>query len=72
MYILKVRQPDILIKDLAAALGVQVGTARSLKRKVSGLPKNALELRFFKRMEKMVAENFYFIFNDSGQQAAAN
>lgn len=71
MYILKVRQPDIMMKDLAAALNVRLGTARSVKKKINGLRKDAFELRFGKRMEPMVIENFYFIFNENVQKKAA-
>ena len=71
MYILKVRQPDILQKDLAASLNVRLATARSMKRKVLGLRENAFELLFMKRMEAMVAENFYYIFNESVLQTGS-
>ena len=68
MYILKVRQPDILLKHLATALNVSLVTVRSMKRKILALRKNSFELRFLKRLEPLIEENYTFIFNENPKQ----
>ena len=70
MYILKVRQPDILLKDLAVLLHVSLPTVRSMKRKVTGLRKNSFELRVMVRLESLIVTNFTFIFNENPKQKA--
>jgi cell division ATPase FtsA len=71
MYILKVREPEIMVKDLAAALNVRTATARSIKRKVGSLRKDAFELRVLARLQPMVEENYTFIFNEHSLQKIA-
>lgn len=65
MYILKIRQPDMLMKDLAVALHVSLSTVRSIKKRVLKLRKNATELRLLNRLEPLIVENYSFIFNEN-------
>ena len=64
MYILKFRQPDIMVKDLSAALNVSLPTARTIRRKVMKLRKNAFEIRLLQRVDELISQNYTFIFNE--------
>jgi len=67
-YILKVKEPTIMVKDLAATLNVSLDTARNMRVKITALRKNAFELRALERLVPMLKEHFYFIFNENPKQ----
>lgn len=71
MLILKIRQPDILMKDLAVTLNVTLSTTRGIKRKIMSLKDSSLEYRLFKTMEPLISENFTFIFSENAQKREA-
>lgn len=68
MYILKIKEPSIMVKDLAATLNVSLDTARSMRVKIGALRKNAFELRVLQRLQPLLEENFYYIFSENPKQ----
>jgi len=68
MYILKIKEPAIMVKDLAATLNVSLDTARGMRVKTLALRKNAFELRALERVLPLLQENFYFIFSENPKQ----
>ena len=68
MYILKIKEPSIMVKVLAVTLNVSLDTVRSIRVKIATLRKNAFEIRALNRLQPMVEENFYYIFNETPKQ----
>ena len=68
MYILNIKEPSIMVKDLAAILNVSLDTARSMRVKIGALRKNAFELRVLQRLQPLLEENFYYIFSENPKQ----
>ena len=68
MYILKIKEPSIMVKDLAVTLNVSLDTARSMRVKIATLRKNAFEIRALNRLQPMVEQNFYYIFSENPKQ----